>query len=652
MDLVKKISKNTYESLNNLTIEELEKLIEFANEKYRNTDNPVISDELYDICIDFLKLKNPKSKVLKVIGGKIKSKNKIKLDYWLGSMDKIKPTDIRIFEKWIHDYNSPYYISNKLDGISAMIVYRENGDINLYTRGTADEGTDITPLLKYIKNIPLWDQVKKYKIKAKKSGILLACRGELIMAKDTFKKKWSDALKNARNGVAGLVNSKSINPKMANDTDFIVYEVIDPFLKFSDQMKILKDLTFNIVKYEETSKINFEILSELLLKRKKESEFEIDGLIITNNEEHKRNTKGNPEYAFAFKDILEDQKAETTINSIEWNISKDGYIKPTLIVDPVIIGGVEISRTTGNNAKFVVDNKLGKGAKIELIRSGDVIPKVNKVLKPSKTVEMPNGEWHWNETKVDIICDSLDNKDVLIKNIYYFFSSIDTKGLGEKIVEKFINAGYNSILKIIKLNVSDILLVDGFKEKSAQNIVDSIKKSLTNVALTKIMSASNKLGHGIGEERIKLVLDKFPNLLVDADKWSKEEFISNLKSLNGWEEKTSTLFASNYKDFKIFYNSIKPYIIIKPSIIIKPNITIKKSVVIKNQYTDKIIVISGFRDSELQQKLEDLGAKISNSVSKNTDYLIIKNTDQENTGKLQKALKLGIKIITKDELLL
>jgi DNA ligase (NAD+) len=161
---------------------------------------------------------------------------------------------------------------------------------------------------------------------------------------------------------------------------------------------------------------------------------------------------------------------------------------------------------------------------------------------------MPNGEWHWNETKVDIICDSLDNKDVLIKNIYYFFSSIDTKGLGKKIVEKFINAGYNSILKIIKLNVSDILLVDGFKEKSAQNIVDSIKKSLTNVTLTKIMSASNKLGHGIGEERIKLVLDKFPNLLVDADKWSKEEFISNLKSLNGWEEKTSTLFASNYKD--------------------------------------------------------------------------------------------------------
>ena len=641
MDLVKKILKNSYEAIDNLSIEDLEKLIIFANDKYRNTETPVMTDELYDICVDFLKLKNPKSKVLKVIGGKVKSKDKVKLDYWLGSMDKIKPSDTRLFEKWLNEYKGPYYVSNKLDGISAMIIYRENGDTNLYTRGTADEGLDISPLLKYIKNIPSWSLVNKYKTKSKKAGILLACRGELLMNKDIFKNNWSDLLKNGRNGVSGLVNSKTINPKLASDTDFVLYEVIDPFLKFSDQMKILKDLKFNVVKYEEVPKISFEILSNLLIKRKKESEYEIDGLIITNNEENKRNIKSNPEYAFAFKDILDDQKAETKVISIEWNISKDGYIKPTLIVEPVTIGGVEISRTTGNNAKFVVENKLGKGAHIEIIRSGDVIPKVNKVLKQSKNVEMPEGEWHWNETNVDIICDSLDNNDVLIKNIYYFFSSLDTKGLGEKIVEKFVNKGYDSILKIIKLTVPQILLVEGFKEKSAQNIIDSIKKSLTEISLSKIMSASNKLGHGIGEERIKLVLDKFPNLLDDSDKWSKDEFINNLKLINGWEEKTSSLFVSNYKEFKKFYNSIEPYITIKKE---------KVKELIKNKYTDKTVVMSGFRDSELQQKLEDSGAKITNSVSKNTDYLIVKdqNTIDENTGKVQKAHELGIKIIIKD----
>jgi DNA ligase (NAD+) len=642
MDLIKKISKNSFEEINNLSIEDLENVIKFANEKYRNTETPVMTDELYDICIDFLKLKDSKSKLLKEIGGKVKSKDKVKLDYWLGSMDKIKPSDSRIFENWIKNYHAPYYISNKLDGISAMIIYRENNKINLYTRGTANEGLDITPLLKYISNIPSWSLVNKYKNKAKKTNILLACRGELIMSKNTFKNNWSNTLKNGRNSVAGLVNSKTINPNLASDTDFVCYEVIDPFVKFSDQIKILKDLKFNIVKYEELTKINFQILSDLLLKRRNKSEYEIDGLIITNNEEHKRNIKGNPDYAFAFKDILEDQKALTKIIKIEWNISKDGYIKPTLILEPIKISGVEISRVTGNNAKFVVDNKLGKNAEIELIRSGDVIPKVHKVNKPSKTIEMPTGEWHWNETKVDIICDSLDNNEVLIKNIYYFFSSINTKGLGEKIIEKFVNKGYNSIIKIIKLKIEDIISIDGFKEKSATNIINSIKKSLNDISLSKLMDASNKLGHGIGEEKIKLILDKYSNLLDDSDKWSKEEFINNLKSISGWEEKTSSLFVNNYKEFIKFYNSIKPYIKIKK----QENKDIKI-----NKYTDQIIVISGFRDSILQQKLEDSGAKITNSVSKNTNYLIVKDkkTIEENTGKVQKANELGIKIIIKDK---
>ena len=642
MDIVKKILKNSYESINELNVEELEKLIDFSNDKYRNTNTSIISDEIYDIAVDFLKLKNPKSKLLKEIGGKVKSKDKVKLDYWLGSMDKIKPSNIKEFDKWINKYKESYYISNKLDGISAMIVYRCNGDINLYTRGTADEGLDITPLLKYFKNIPSWDKVNKYKVKANKTGIILAARGELLMDKKTFEKNWSKTLKNGRNGIAGLVNSKTINPKLASDTRFVLYEVIDPFIKFSDQMKILKDLDFDVVTFKQFDKINFEILSELLIKRKKESEYDIDGLIITNNDQHVRNIKGNPDYAFAFKDILEDQKAITKVIDIEWNKSKDGYIKPTLIIEPVKIGGVEINRVTGNNAKYIVENKLGKDAEIEVIRSGDVIPKVEKIIKPAKNIDYPDGEWHWNETNVDILCDDLNNKDILVKNIYYFFSSLDAKGVGEKIVEKLVNAGFDSILKIVKLSPTDIINIEGFKEKSANNIIVSIKKSLTNISLSKLMSASNKLGHGIGEERIKLVLEKYPNLLIDADKWSKIEFIDNLKTINGWEEKTSTLFVNNFNEFKKFYNSLKAYFTLKKT---------QEKKIIKNKYTDKTIVMSGFRDAELQKKLEDSGAKITNSISKNTDYLIVKdqNTIDENTGKVQKAQELGITIIVKEK---
>jgi NAD-dependent DNA ligase len=462
------------------------------------------------------------------------------------------------------------------------------------------------------------------------------------MDKKTFEKNWSSTLKNGRNGVAGLVNSKKINPKLASDTRFVLYEVIDPFVKFSDQMKILKDLDFDVVTFKQINKINFEILSDLLIKHKKDSEYEIDGLIITNNEQQVRNSKGNPDYAFAFKDILEDQKAITKIIDIEWNKSKDGYIKPTLIIEPVKIGGVEINRVTGNNAKYIVENKLGKGAEIEVIRSGDVIPKVENIIKPAKKIDYPEGEWHWNETNVDILCDDLNNKDILIKNIYYFFSSLDAKGVGEKIVEKLVNNGFDSILKIIKLDASNISNIEGFKEKSANNLIESIKKSLTDISLSKLMSASNKLGHGIGEERIKLVLEKYPNLLIDADKWSNTEFIDNLKTINGWEEKTSTLFVNNFNEFKKFYNSIKPYFTLKK---------IQEKKITKNKYTDKTIVMSGFRDAELQKRLEDSGAKITNSISKNTDYLIVKdqNTIDENTGKVQKAKELEITIIVKEK---
>lgn len=641
MEFVKKINKNPFEEVQKLTNEQLEEVIKLANDKYRNTDKPIMEDSVYDMLMDWLEHTNPKSKLLKEIGAKVKLKNKVALDYWLGSMDKIKSHNVKELEKWTKTYKAPYYLSDKLDGISALVIYRSNETINLYTRGTADEGLDITPLVKYL-NLPSWSQVSKQigKIKATKKDILIALRGELIMTKKVFDKNWSSTMKNSRNAVAGLVNSKTINPKLANDTSFVIYEVVDPFLPFEEQITIAKDLGFETVKYKSSNTIDFEILSKYFKERREKSEYLVDGIIVTNNEQHQRNTKSNPEYSFAFKDILEDQKATSTVKQIEWNVSKDGYMKPTVIIEAVQIGGVEINRVTGFNAKFIVDNNLGVGAKIELIRSGDVIPHIQKVTKPASKPDLPKNKWHWNETKVDIIADDLETDDVIVKNIYYFFSKLSTKGLGEKIVEKLVNAGHNTIKKIIELDVNTIKNIDGFKEKSAQNLVDSIKKSIVDIPLPTLMSASNKLGHGIGEERMKIILDKYPNLLNDYQKWSKEEFINNLKELSGFEEKTSSLIVNNFNEFIKFYTSIKGLITIE-------KVTEKK--ITKSKYTDLTIVISGFRDAELQSKLESMGAKIGSTVSSKTDLVIVKELESEPTGKVLKAKELGIKIITKNQ---
>lgn len=636
--LIKDINNDPF-SADSLNQEELEAIIKFANDAFFNTKKPIMNDNTYDILKDFLKSKFPKSKVLKEIGATIKSKDKVKLDYWLGSMDKIKPGSNEL-EKWLHKYKDKYILSDKLDGISALLVYRTTNHINLYTRGTASEGLDITPLLKYF-NIPSIDTIKNSGFKSNKKNILMAFRGELILDKKTFETNWSNIMKNGRNTVSGLVNSKKINPKLAMDTHFVVYEIVDPIMLPDDQLKLSNVLGFDTVNYKLVTKISYDLLSEYLKKRRSESEFIIDGIIVTNNEIYERNKKSNPEYAFAFKDILEDQMAETTILEIEWNISKDGLYKPTLILKPVEIGGVEIHRVTGHNARNVVDKKLGKGAVIKLIRSGDVIPHVQEVIKPSNKVELPLGDWRWNETNVDIIIKSLDNRDVLIKNIHYFFSKLDTKGLGDAAAEKLVSAGFNSVKKI--LEATDFTTVEGFKEKSSTNLVSAIKKSTTNVKLSKLMAATNKLGAGLGEERIKQVIDAYPNLLLDYIDWSKGEFIDKLIELNGWEEKTSTQFVNNFQDFIKFYNSIKQYITIEIN---------NEKKIIKNKYTNKIIVISGFRDATLHAFLEDSGAKLTNAVSKNTDLLIVQDQDtiDKATGKVKKAQELGITIVTRDKI--
>lgn len=650
--LIKKLLNNKNDPIDiasHFTIEELESVILYATDKYYNK-KPVITDELYDSLIDFLKLKNPKSEILNNIGYEIKSKNKVKLDYWLGSMDKIKPSTNQL-SIWTKKYLPPYNLSDKLDGISALLTYNFNGSINLYTRGTADIGMDITHLIKYL-NLPEYNTISTYCLNNNIKGDinLIAFRGELIMKKETFQKNWSKKLKNVRNSIAGLVNSKKINVELASDTDLILYEIIDPFYKIEKQFEIIQLLGFKIV----TNKIinqtlTFEYLSKYLKERREQCEYNIDGIIVTHSNNQTRNIDGNPKYAIAYKDILEDQIAITKIIKIEWNISKSGLIKPTLLLEPVNIGGVEIKRATANNAKFVVDNVLGPGAKVELIRSGDVIPKIQKVLKVATDgiPSMPDYKWVWNETKVDIKISNINtNSDVLVKNIYHFFSTLKTKGLGEKNVEKLVNHGLNSIILILEADKETFTNIEGFAEKSALNLVTSIKKALTNISLSKLMFASNKLGIGIGEEKMKHVLSIYPNLIIDYKKWTKTEFINNLIEINGWEEKTATLLVNNFNNFINFYNLIKKYITLEKK-------EIKKEQINNNILIGKIVVFTGFRDKTLEEKMESNGIIIGNTVSKKTNYLIVKDQSMIDnpTEKVKKALELGITIITKENII-
>lgn len=247
-------------------------IIKYTSDKYYN-DQPVISDEIFDFLIDTIKEIDPENAILKKIGSKVISKNKVKLPYNMGSMDKLKQTDEKQLLKWITKYKKPYIYSDKLDGVSALLLYQDN-DFKLYTRGDGEEGSDISYLIKYI---PTFKNINKKKLV---DG--LAVRGELIMSINNFT-KYQNKMANARNMVSGLVNSKTIDKEIIKDVEFIAYELINPWITNNEeQFKKLSKIGLKVVNYHILDDdLNVNLLSDILSQRKNSSEYEIDGIIIS-----------------------------------------------------------------------------------------------------------------------------------------------------------------------------------------------------------------------------------------------------------------------------------------------------------------------------------------------------------------------------------
>jgi NAD-dependent DNA ligase len=622
MDLIDKFLKNPYDFISNVKKTELVKIIKLANNQYYNEGNPLLTDHQYDLLIDKLKKLDPKNKLLSQIGTKVHSKNKVKLPYHMGSMDKIKPDGVSI-SKWMKTYDNSYVISDKLDGTSALLVYK-NKTKKLYTRGDGKQGTDISSMLSFINFIP-----------DVKSDIVV--RGELLISKSNFKKQGKSYV-NSRAMVNGLVNKKQINSDEIKLIDFIAYELVDPYYNVEKQMSVLKKEKFNVVNHICLIDISDDYLSEYLKKRKEKGEYDIDGLIITDNGKHKRNTSGNPKYSFAFKNLLEDQIVETDVIDVEWNISKDGLIKPRVNVKSVVIDGVSVNYVTGHNAKNINDNGIGKGAKIKLTRAGEVIPYILEVIKKVKPSE-PKVKFKWNSSKVDYIIDEKNNKEVnkklLIKNMTYFVKKMSIANLDESLISRLVDNGVDSINKLIKISVSDLLKLEGFKDKLANKIYENINRGIINVDLSVVMTASNIFGQGLGDKKLKTIVSNIPNIM--EIKFTKASLKERIKSIDGFEEKTALQFVENFDKFKQFMKS-------NPKIKLKKISKSKKG----GKFSNMSFVFTGFRDKSLEELIQNEGGDIKSVVSSNTSFVITNDKDSSSS-KITKAKDLNIKILNLEE---
>ena len=622
-------------TLDKLTEKELSNIIHTANNAYYLNNQPILTDNEYDILCDYTIKRFPKNKVAKEGHTKCVEKNKVKLPYEMWSMDKIKP-DTNALQRWIKTYKGPYVLSCKLDGVSGL--YSTEGTIpKLYTRGNGIVGQDISHFLPYF-NLP------------KTSNITL--RGEFIIKKSVFNSKYANDFANPRNFVAGIINQKKPNPLKCMDIEFVAYEVLNPVLSPSKQMDYLtmlasltnKKTTYKVVEYKKTSIVTNESLSTTLLKWRSEYEYEIDGVICMNDKMYDRQS-GNPAHAFAFKMVLSEQMAEAKVLNVIWTASKDGYLKPRVQIEPVILSGVTIEYTTGFNGKFIEENKIGMGAVIRLIRSGDVIPHIIDIIQPAKQGQMPSVPYEWNETNVDVMLHNKeDDIGVREKNITLFFSTLDVDGLGAGNVKKIMTAGFDSVKKILKMTETDFLKVDGFKERMSKKIKESIVERIEQATLPTLMHASNLFGRGFGLKKLKLILDTYP--LILTNKYHPAEKLGMLKEIVSMAEKTSLRFVENIESFVAFMKEIH----LDDKLMNHSNVVsnTNKPPEINHILNGKKYIMTGFRDKKTISNLETIGAIQGTSINKTIFVLIVKTNEDENV-KVKNARELGIPIMAIDD---
>jgi NAD-dependent DNA ligase len=564
---------------------------------------------------------NPSAAAIAEIGAPVE-RNKVKLPYFMGSMDKIKP-DTEALKSWQSKFKGPYVLSCKLDGVSGLYT-TEGSSPKLYTRGDGKVGQDISHLIPHLR-LP------------KTKGIVI--RGEFIIPKEVFETKYKDKFANPRNMVAGIVNHKTIS-EAVKDLHFVAYEVLKPEKIPSEQMKFLSTLDVECVLYKIETKLSNDLLSETLVEWRQGYSYEIDGVIVTNDKIYERKI-GNPDHAFAFKMVLSDQIAEAKVVDVIWTPSKDGYLKPRVQIEPINLGGVRIEYATGFNGAFINDNKVGIGAVIELIRSGDVIPHIRKVTTPAPEAKMPTVPYKWNDTHVDIMLEDIGSDEtVKEKLITGFFRGLNVEGLSSGNVKRIIETGYDSVPKILKMTMEDFLKVEGFKEKTAKKLYDGIREKIEAAPIVSIMAASNIFGRGFSDKKLELILEAYPDVLLSKD--PKEQKIIKVASIKGMAQKTAEAFVERIPEFIRFIKEI--HLEKKLSQAPEEKTPVDQSHPLYN----KSIVMTGFRDPDLQNKLKSIGAKLGSSVSKNTFVVLVKDLE-EDTGKALDAKNLGIPLMTPEE---
>ncbi len=640
-------------------IEKLKKLINHYSYLYHVLDSPEVSDDVWDSLkkeLSELEKKYPEfitpdSPTQRVSGKPLDKFKKITHDKpmlslhdafsfeeikeWEARIKKLAPTLLSGRARGL-DYFAEY----KIDGLSASLVYKKGVFVEGSTRGDGKTGEDVTQNLKTVSSIPL--KLRK--------PIDCEVRGEVFIKKKHFK-KFEKEYANPRNLAAGSI--RQLDPKIAasRNLSFMAWQLLDR--NFQDkEHKELEELGFKSVegKYcknlEEVKKYFESVPREKL-------EYEIDGLVVgvnDNNIAQKLGVVGkSPRSAIAWK--FPNEAGTTIIEDIKIQVGRTGVLTPVAILKPVKIRGATISKASLHNRDEIKRLGVKIGDSVVVERAGDVIPDVKEVLKELRTgkekifkmpVKCPVCGEKIEEDKGGILlrCINLDCVSRKMRAISYFVSRLafNIEGLGPKIIETLLDNGLiQDPADLFELKEGDLVPLERFAEKSAENLVESIA-SKKEISLPRFIIALG-IPH-VGEETAYALAKIFGNL--ENIKKAKLEDLEQIQDIGPIvAESIYNWFRDGYN--KDFLKRLLKYVNIQ-------ELRIKNKELRNKKVFDKKFVLTGSMDSmsreEAKAKIRKFGGNVVTSVSKETDFVVV---GEKPGSKYEKAKKLGVKILSEDE---
>ena len=639
-------------------INELIEIIDKANYEYYSLDKPTLTDQEYDRYMQELmdleerypELKRADSPTVRVGGKVIDEFKKVTHEIPMLSLGNVfNESDIIAFDERVKKVvpNPKYVCELKIDGLSVSLVYKKGKLERAATRGDGVTGEDITHNAKTIKSIPL-------KIK---QNIDIEVRGEIYMSKASFKKlnEKGENFANPRNAAAGSVRQLDSKVAASRKLDCFIYHLPDPedygIYTHENALKFMEELGF-VVNSNNKKVNNIDELLEYInywTEERPNLPYEIDGVVIKVNDLNDQQKLGftarSPKWATAYKFPAEE--VLTKVKDIIFTVGRTGQVTPSAILEPVRVMGSVISKATLHNEDYVISKDIKIGDVVAIKKAGDVIPEVVKVIKERRD----GTEKDFKMVKKCPICShALMRKDdeaayycvndhcdaKKIEKLIHFTSrhAMNIDGFGDRIIEDFYNLGYlKNYDDFYKLHEhkKELMELEGFGEKSIQNLLEGIEKSKKN-SLERLLFGLS-IRH-VGAKTADILGKKFK--YIDNIMNVSFDDLSEVKDIGDIIAKSVYDFFKNEENVKL----------IKHLKQIGVNTDYLKEVKTeKTIFTDKNFVLTGslekFSRDNAKLEIEKLGGNCSSSVSKNTDVVI---AGADAGSKLDKAKKLDIEI--------